>query len=365
MIKLAFIGFGRMGLTHFSILNSHPGVQITAVCDASSTMMSVLNSLVPVRTYCDAGAMVEKEDLDGVVISTPSDSHAEFIGTALAHGLHVFSEKPFVLSVADGEKILSQIKERPLVNQVGYVNRFNEVFAEIKEHLQNGLIGELKSFSSEMYAPTVLKDAKGSWRAKRHSGGGCLYELGCHCIDLAVFLFGQPDRVAGSSVFRVFSSDVEDIASTSLMYDGRYSGSILVNWSDEACRKPANIVKAFGTKGKIIADKHAFRVFLKEERPDLGFSKGWNTRSITEIAKPVRFYLRGNEFTRQLDYFVACMENGSQENISSFSEAAKTDWVIEEIRRDAATPAAASLAGPAHTGAKTIKHDSFFKKFLK
>jgi predicted dehydrogenase len=363
MISVGFIGFGRMGLTHFSILNSHPGVHIQSVCDASSTMMTVLKSLAPIQTYSDAGTMVEKEKLDCVVISTPSDSHAELINTSLANNLHVFSEKPFVLSVADGEGILSKLKGKSLVNQVGYVNRFNEVFVELKGHINSGLIGDIKSFSSEMYAPTVLKDTKGSWRSKKHSGGGCLYELGCHCIDLSVYLFGQPDRVAGSTVLSVFSSDVEDIVSTTLIYDGRYSGSIAVNWSDESCRKPANIVKAFGTKGKIIADKHAYRVFLKEDRPNLGFKKGWNTRYITEFAKPVRFYLRGNEFTRQLDYFVDCIDSQAKGNISSFNEAAKTDAIIAEIMRDSTGTAS---AGSAHLGlGETIKHASFFRSFLK
>ena len=63
----------------------------------------------------------------------------------------------------------------------------------------------------------------------------------------------------------------------------------MVNWSDETYRKPANIVKVFGTGGRIIADKHAFKVYLKKADEANGFEKGWTTRYITDFAESVRF----------------------------------------------------------------------------
>ena len=111
---------------------------------------------------------------------------------------------------------------------------------------------------------------------------------------------------------------------------------ITVNWSDETFRKPTNIVTVNGTKGKIIADKHAYKIYLKDPDPSGRFQNGWNTIYITEFAESVRFYLRGNEFTRQLDYFVDCMQNKQTENICSFSDALQTDVVMDWITRDAA-----------------------------
>lgn len=370
MVNLGFIGFGRMGLTHFSILNSNPAVKIQSVCDASGSMLSLLKSHVPVRTYTDPEKMLANEKLDAVVVSTPSDSHAKLVRLAVRHDLHVFTEKPFVLSVAQGREILSELEGKSLVNQVGYVNRFNEIFQEIKGLVSDGVIGEVKSFSSEMFAPTVLKDTKGSWRSVRHAGGGCLYELGCHCIDLGVYLFGQPDRVAGSVMMNVFSSDVDDMVSSTLVY-GNHFGLIHVNWCDESFRKPANVIRVFGNQGKIIADKHGYRLFLKKERPDLGLRKGWNARNITQCAQNVRFYLRGNEFTRQLDYFVDCIENRNFQNVSSFEEALKTDIVIEQIIGDSygkgpsaphASAAVQALQGP---GEQRPTPFSFFSKLWK
>ena len=83
MLKAGFIGLGRMGLTHFSILNTHPSVKIVAVCDQSSTMLNILCKYIDVKTYPDHMEMLDDSNLDCVVISTPGDSHGEIVKTCL------------------------------------------------------------------------------------------------------------------------------------------------------------------------------------------------------------------------------------------------------------------------------------------
>ncbi len=335
MLRAGFIGFGRMGITHFSILNTHPAVKIVAICDPSKSMKTILQKYLDVEIFSNYQEMIDKISLDFVVISTPTDSHSEIIKYAINNGLHTFSEKPFALTATEGREALDQLHNKNLVNQIGYVNRFNEVFIETKRILDAGIIGEVKNFRSEMYGATVLKDSKSSWRGKSKTGGGCMYEFASHCIDLVVYLLGQPDKVLGSVLQRIYSSDAEDLVSSNFFYKNGYNGTIMVNWSDETFRKPTNIVTIFGTRGKIVADKHAYKIFLKEPDHENGFQKGWNTRYITDFGNSVRFYVRGNEFTRQLDYFVDCIEKGRTNNISSFAEAHKTDVVMEEIANDA------------------------------
>ena len=162
-----------------------------------------------------------------------------------------------------------------------------------------------------------------------------MYEFACHCIDLVVYLFGQPDKVMGSVMQRIYSSDAEDLVISNFAYNDGCNGTIMVNWSDETFRKPTNLVTIFGTRGKIAADKHAYKIYLKEPDPGNGFQRGWNTSYITDFGQSVRFYVRGNEFTRQLDYFVDCIDKGQANNISSFAEAHKTDVIMEQIVNDA------------------------------
>ena len=367
MLRAGFIGFGRMGITHFSILNTHPLVNIAAVCDRSSTMLNTIKKYTGIRIYSDYPEMINKEALDFVVISTPSDSHAQIIQSAVDNNLHTFTEKPFALTADEGRETLAHLDNKPLVNQVGYVNRFNEVFMEVKRLLETGVIGEVRNFSSEMYGATVLKDSKASWRGKRNTGGGCMYEFASHCIDLVLYLLGQPDKVVGSIMQSIYSSDVEDLVSSTFIYEDGCTGTIMVNWSDETFRKPTNIVTIFGTKGKIIADKHAYKIYLKKADQANGFHQGWNTRYITDFAKSVRFYVRGNEFSRQLDYFVDCIEQKRTDNIASFAEALKTDVVMEEITKDAAQSLAMEDVGSQISPIfpKHAQQLSVWEKFLK
>jgi predicted dehydrogenase len=339
MLKAGFIGFGRMGITHFSILNTHPMVKASAIADTSKTMRNILDKYLAVATFSDYRQMTQDTPLDFVVISTPTDSHAEAINFALEHGIHVFTEKPLAMTPAESKDVLALAEKKQLVNQVGYVNRFNEVFMEVKRLLDAGAIGELKGFTSEMYGATVLKGANATWRSKRNSGGGCMYEFASHCLDLVVYLLGPPDRVAGSLLKRIYSSNVEDMVTSTLIYDSGLSGTVTVNWSDESFRKPANIVSFFGTGGKIIADKHAYKIYLKADQPQNGFHEGWNTRYITDFARSVRVYVRGNEFTRQLDYFVDAILDKKIENLAGFSEGYATDVLMDKIVLDAAATA--------------------------
>lgn len=336
MLKAGYIGLGRMGITHFSILNRHPQVKNAAVCDQSQTMLKIFHKYTGVSVFSDHQEMIKEADLDFVVISTPSASHAAIITDALNNDLHVFSEKPLAMNPEEGREVFGLAAGKNLSHQVGYVNRFNEVFMEVKELIDSGVLGEVKHFSSEMYGATLVKDAKSNWRGKRKMGGGCMYEFASHCIDIALYLFGKPDQVRGSVLQSIYSTDVEDLVESTFVYDRGCVGSISVNWSDESFRKPKNIIKIFGKEGRIVADKHAYKIFLKKEDKARGFHKGWNTRYITDFAEPVRFYVRGNEFTRQLDYFVDSIIEERSENISDFYDAYNTDFVMDQITRNAA-----------------------------
>jgi predicted dehydrogenase len=84
----------------------------------------VLGRYSGLKTYTDYDKMLDETDLDAVVIATPSRFHAPMVRKALDHGLHVFCEKPFVLSTEEGGELVELARRRGVVSQVGYHNRF-------------------------------------------------------------------------------------------------------------------------------------------------------------------------------------------------------------------------------------------------
>jgi predicted dehydrogenase len=334
LLKAGIVGLGRMGITHYSILNTHPNVKIVAVCDKSKLLLNVFSKYFDVSAFSEHRKMIEGSELDFIVVSTPTSSHTEIANMAIERNMHCFVEKPFSINPVEGKKTLALLDRKSLVNQVGYVNRFNEIFMETKKILDAGLIGEIEHFKFEMFGRTITEKKTLGWRGQRSLGGGCLYEFGSHCIDLVIFLIGMPQKVRGSILKNVYSSDVEDIVTSTFLYANGCSGTILVNWSDASYRKPANKLEIFGTKGKLVADRYGYKIFLSEDVKSFNFHEGWNSRYITDLAKGVRFYVRGNEFTRQLDYFIDCIKGKGPSDICSFNEALKTDIIIEKIIQD-------------------------------
>ncbi len=334
-IKLGIIGAGRMGITHYSIINSHPDVEIESVADPSALILTMMSKYLPVKTYKDYNDLLEESNVDAILVCTPPNLHFPIVKKAAEKGIHVFVEKPFTTKYNEASELARLYSGTKLVNQVGYVNRFNDVFVKVKELLDAGLIGKIIRFKSEMFSCTITNNDEGSgWRATRESGGGAVFEMASHAIDLVNFLIGKPDKVTGSSLNQIYSKNVEDIASTSMLYKNGISGTLYVNWSDTSYRKPTNKMEIFGLGGRILADQHSLKIFLNQPNEQFNMRQGWNTLYITDIFKPVPFYVRGNEFTRQLYHFVDCIQGKSTKNLCTFADGVATLEVIENLFKD-------------------------------
>ncbi len=334
-IKLAIIGFGRMGITHYSIINSKPDVEIESIVDTSPIVLTMMKKYLPIKTYKDYNELFELSSPDAILVCTPPNLHYDIIEKAAQKRIHVFAEKPFTTKYEDATRLNNLFDSLSLVNQVGYVNRFNDVFVKTKELLDKGVIGKVIRFKSEMFSCTITKsDNASGWRASRESGGGAIFEMASHAIDLVNYLIGKPNKVVGSSLNHIYSRAVEDAMSTTLLYENGTSGTIYINWSDPSYRKPTNKIEIFGDGGRILADQHSIKIFVNKTVPEHKLREGWNTLYITDIFKPVPFYVRGNEFTRQLYHFVDCIQDESIKNRCSFEDGKNVHEVINKIFSD-------------------------------
>ncbi len=334
--KVAIVGAGRMGITHYSILNAHPDVEVVAVVDPMAAMSALFEKYMHVRTYKNHATMFDREELDAVILCTPPSLNYQILLEACAKGIHAFVEKPGTLMSVQALEIARLFEERNLVNQVGYVNRFNDVFVALKGMLEDDLVGVPIRIDSSMYSRTIIREEKVSgWRSSREQGGGAVYEMASHAIDLVNYLCGKPIAVTGSRLTRVYSKQVEDVVSSTFLYPTSCVGSLSVNWSDKSYRKPTNKLEIFGRRGRVLADQHGVKVYLGAENPKWGFREGWNSRTITDLFSPVPFFVRGNEFTAQLYHFIDCIRSPRESTCRcTFREAADALEVIERIFRD-------------------------------
>ena len=367
MLRGAVVGLGKMGLSHHSILNAHPDVDVVAICDSSGYLLSVLGKYTGVATYSNYEKMLDDVRPDFVLVATPSSLHAAMVRAAIARGIHVFCEKPFCLSEQESVELALAAREAGVVSQVGYHNRFVGAFREVKRLLDAKAIGEVTHVLAEAYGPVVLRPQGSTWRSKNSEGGGCLYDYAAHPINLVNWYLGAPIGVGGTVLNRIFSREIDDEVTSTLYYPGGRTAQLSVNWSDESVRKMTTRITLWGTGGRIFADRQEVQVYLRDEAQVPGYRQGWNVKYTTELTEQVDFYLRGEEYSAQLDHFVACVAAGKLDSENDFGRAAVTDQVIEMMIVDAAkgapTTRAAAAAEP--TVAVERVHRRIIKRFAR
>jgi len=332
-IRIGVIGIGRMGITHHSIINSNDKVIITSIADPSTFVTSLLKRYLNILTFKNYDDLFNSVQLDALIVATPPHLHYDILKKAAEKNLHVFVEKPFTISYDESLELSNLFQSKKLINQVGYVNRFNDIFKEVKLLIKDNLIGDILQFKSEMFSNTISQNDKSSagWRATSKSGGGAVYELASHAIDLVNFIIGKPDKVVGTTINSIYSKNVEDSVCSTFLYKNGCFGTININWCEYSYRKPANKFEIFGSKGKILADQHGLKIFLKESVPDKGFKEGWNIRYITDVFTNASIDVRGTEYTHQLNHFIDCIEDMSINNKSTFRDGVDTHDVIKNI----------------------------------
>jgi len=334
MLRAGIIGLGKMGLSHASIIGAHPSVEMVGLCDTSALVLEAFRKFSKVNVYDDYKKMIDVEKLDFVVVASPTKFHYDMVKYALERGIHTFCEKPFSLTIDEGQELVKLAMEKNVVNQAGFHNHFIGTFRELKRLLAGGILGEIVHFTGEAYGPVVVKEKGETWRSDPREGGGCLFDYASHVINLIQEILGPPVKASGSQLKKIYSKKVEDAVYSILTLETGVSGVLSVNWSDETYRKMSTSLMVMGKKGKIICDATELKIYLKEAERKEHHDKGWTIKYITDLAIPVDFYLRGEEYSAQIDNFVECILNNKQTEINSFEQALRTDRVIDLIIKD-------------------------------
>lgn len=143
--------------------------------------------------------LIERNDIDMVDITAPSNAHKDIAIRAAEAGKHVFCEKPLALNLKDARDMLAAVEKNSVKHQIGFNYRFVPAIQLARKLIDEGRIGKIYHFRA-LYLQDWIMDPEFPlvWRLdKRVAGSGSLGDLGAHSIDLARFLVGEFDRVIG------------------------------------------------------------------------------------------------------------------------------------------------------------------------
>jgi predicted dehydrogenase len=231
-VGLGVIGLGAWGREILSALARLPEASVVAVCDTYAPFHKKALEIAPAAAaLADARALIDRPDVEAVVVATPSHRHREVVLAALGAGKHVYCEAPLASSLDDARAIARAAKGSRSVFQGGLQGHANSLYRHVGQFVKSGVLGTpvaasvhwARKDSWRRVAPTPAREAELNWRLARDSSPGLMGEVAIHQIDLvAEYLRGLPMAVTGFGTTALWKDgrDVPDTAQCVLEYPG-------------------------------------------------------------------------------------------------------------------------------------------------
>lgn len=246
-VRVGLIGLGNRGTTLLRSCLESPTVDVVALADAEAKHLARAGGIVEKARgrrpdlLDDADRLLDRPEIEAVVIALPCDLHAGTYEQALRAGKHLYAEKPLGLTVAECDRLIAEASRRPTqAVHVGFQRRSNPRYRDAIAAVHRGEIGELISGSSSWVSSNGPINGHGGWLARRDRSGDWMVEQAVHVWDVLHWAArGVPTRAFGGGRRDVFrrvqpDRDVTDDYMTQLVWDGGFLASFVQSWAAPA-----------------------------------------------------------------------------------------------------------------------------------
>ena len=261
-VRVGLLGYGAIGHEHSRAVRAVDGLALAAVCDTSQERLDLAEAAAPgVATTTSAEVLLDRDDVDLVVISTPPSSHAGWALRALAAGKHVVVEKPFAIRTAEADEVLAAARDAGLLAVVYQNRRFDPDHLAVRRIIDRGDIGEVfhvETFVGGYGHPCNL------WHSDEGVSGGAFYDWGSHLLDQVLDLIPTPiDHVTAAAHKRVWF-DVTNADHSRVTI--RFTDGVEAEFTHSdlaAALKPRWYV--LGTRGAIVGNWRAEKIVARSD----------------------------------------------------------------------------------------------------
>jgi scyllo-inositol 2-dehydrogenase (NADP+) len=247
-INVALCAFGMSGwVFHAPFIHAHPGFNLYGVLERSQNKAA--EKYPTIKTFRSLHELLADDNIDLVVVNTPSITHLEFATKALQHGKHVIVEKPFTATAAEASELIALAAANNRQLSVFHNRRYDSDFLTVKKIIQSGSLGQLKEASIyyDRFTPTLSPKPH---KEAPTPAVGVLFDLGSHLIDSALQLFGTPQAVF-ADIMRMRNNTLVDDYFEILFY---YPDSRVRLKATFFAKEPQGFV-IHGTKGSFIKSR--------------------------------------------------------------------------------------------------------------
>ncbi len=297
MIQAAVIGVGAMGRNHARILAQMEDVDLVAVADVEPEIVERVARTYKANAYTDYREMLDRERLDIVTIAVPTRAHCKVAGDVIAHGLHVFVEKPLAASVREGRELIDAARARGITLAVGHIERFNPVIIELKRRLEAGQVGRVFQMIARRVGPFP----------SRVEDVGVVFDLATHELNIMEYLNGAPIQFLYAETEREIHAQHEDLLSGLLKFRNGTIGLLDVNWLTPTKIRQLTVL---GERGMFLVNYLTQELFFYENSSANGWEGLVALMGVSE-GKVTRYeILRREPLKEELEAFVRSVRRG-------------------------------------------------------
>lgn len=218
MLKVAIIGLGHLHPRGYMTLFANcPKTEVVAAFDEDEVLLNSFCKDFGVEGYTDLVELLDSEEIDIGAVFLPHCDCADAATKCADRGIHLLVEKPIARTVDEVRVIAEAVKRNKVKITTGYCWRYHPVVKAMKDCIEQGLIGSIVTADARLAAGKLDRYIKGNskWMLERaKSGGGPMYNLGVHWIDLLCYLL--EDNVEEVCAVNTKTSDTYDVEDTSI-----------------------------------------------------------------------------------------------------------------------------------------------------
>ncbi len=319
-VRVAALGTGRWSRTLAEAAARGTGLAIVACTSRSADNRAAFAKSYGCRALPGYDAVLADPEVEGVLITTPHSLHAEQVVAAAEAGKHVFVDKPFTLTVADGRRATEACRRARVVLAVGHQRRKQAASRALKRLLDEGALGRVAQVEGNMSADIGFALTPGIWRTIRaETPAGAMTNLGIHHVDTFQYLLGPIVRVMAFSR-RVALTGVEIDDSTSILFEFA-SGSLGYLGTSWVHANRTAVITLHGTEAQAWSEADGVRLFLAR--------RGQPERTAVPLT-PV------DPVVEELAEFARCVREGTRPEVGG-EEATANIAVLEAIVESAET----------------------------
>ncbi len=275
-INTALVGIGSQGIILIDRLLKVQNVKLVACCDIRpGALADAKKTAQDAEGYNDYQQILERKDIQAVILAVPLKMHASMAIDAMRAGKHVFCEKMMAYSIEDAKHMVRVSRQTGKKLQIGYQRRYDPKYIHAYKMAQDGLLGKITHINSywnrnaswRRAVPADSTEELTNWRLYRSTSQGLMSELGSHQINVANWITGEtPNAVVGIGGLDHWKDgrNILDNVQVIFQYPGGLKYTLQSLTTNQYCRETEHIM---GTKGTMVLSPYTC-MFYREPHTD-------------------------------------------------------------------------------------------------